>query len=367
MKFTFARDTMLKEISIAQEIIATKNALSILSNVFIQAKNNILTIRATDVKMNFEVKIPAEIVEEGEITVFCDKFIGILNSLPVGDAEFYQDGIKIIIQPLSKKVIFTLKSISGENFPDFPTNDSLIYIDFFMKNLKEMLMQTVFAVSDDETRHFMNGVFLEKDGENIVMVSTDGRRLAYSVKPFERSRNDFSPAIVPPKILSIILKCSTAEEMISFALTDKTIYFKFGNYQFSSVLIDGQFPNYRRVIPEHQEHFFEIKKSDLSEALKRVGILVEQKSRRVLFELKSGTLIISSEESDIGSVREEILCNYEDESAIIAMNYQYIDESVKAINTERIRFEFTETMKAVTVKPSLKNDYLHVIMPMQIE
>src|SRR5574344_1434430 len=117
MKFTFDKDAMVKEISIAQEIISTKNALSILSNVLFIAENGSLTIKATDIKMNFETCIPVDIQEEGTTTIFCDKLISILNSLPSGDIDFIKEDIKVIIKPSSKKVKFQLKSMASDNFP----------------------------------------------------------------------------------------------------------------------------------------------------------------------------------------------------------------------------------------------------------
>ena len=114
MKFSFDRDALLKEISIAQEIIATKNAISILSNVLFEAADGSLTIKATDIKVNFETRIPVDVIEAGSTTVFCDKFMSILSSLPSGEIEFEQNDIKISIRPVSKKARFQLKSITSE-------------------------------------------------------------------------------------------------------------------------------------------------------------------------------------------------------------------------------------------------------------
>jgi len=162
MKFNFDRDALLKEISIAQEIIATKNAISILSNVMLKAENGSLIIRATDIKVNFETKIPVDIIESGSTTVFCDKFMSIINSLPQGEIEFEQNDIKINIRPATKKAKFQLKSITSDKFPEFTSPNSLSFFEIPIKEFKEMINQTVFSVSDDETRYFMNGVFMEK-------------------------------------------------------------------------------------------------------------------------------------------------------------------------------------------------------------
>ena len=154
MKFTFDRDTMIKEIGIAQEIISTKNVGSILSNVLLSAHNNSLTIKATDIKVNFETQIPVQIEEEGSTTVYCDKFMSILNSIPDGEIEFNQSasegddaGITVLIKPVAKKVKFKMKSMSQEKFPDFDSAENVPYFDVPSKDIKEMISQTSFAVS----------------------------------------------------------------------------------------------------------------------------------------------------------------------------------------------------------------------------
>ncbi len=366
MKFIFDRDAMLKEISIAQEIISTKNALSILSNVLLIAEQNSLLIKATDVKVTFETKIPIEVEETGTTTIFCDKFISILNSLPSGNVEFLHKDNDVIIKPIAKKVRFQLKSMASDKFPEFSVEENMQWFDFSSKDFKEMITQTIFAVSDDETRFFMNGVYFEKEEENFVMVATDGRRLSYISKPMFADIN-FDPCIVPPKVLSLILKRASSEGTISLAINKSNIYIKFGNYNFSSVLIDGQFPNYKRVIPERQEKKFQINRRDLTEALKRVGLLVEKKSGRIYFSLADGVLSISSQEVEIGNAKEELPCRYAGEEISMALNCIYVEEPLKIINTEYLNFEFTESMKAITIKPEPEADFFHIVMPMQME
>lgn len=374
MKFTFDRDAMIKEVSIAQEIISTKNAGSILSNISISAYNNTLNIKATDIKVNFETQIPVQIEEEGSTTIYCDKFMGILSSLPEGEIEFNQsagDGsdqaVSVMIKPVGKKIKFQIKSMSQEKFPDFDSADDVPYFEVPAKEIKEMIGQTAFAVSEDETRYFMNGVYFEKKDDKLNLVATDGRRLSFASKSLLAGVSDFPAAIVHPKILNIISKRSPDEGNIFIAVVDKMIFFKFGTYKFGSVLLEGQFPNYARVIPENQAHSFQVQKSDLTNALKRVALMVDKKAGRLYFNISDGILKITSQQSDMGSADEEIPCEYAGQSYTLALNYRYIEEPLRVIEAERIVFEFTEEMKAVTMRPEPAGDYFHIIMPMQKE
>jgi DNA polymerase-3 subunit beta len=364
MKFTCDKDILLKEINMAQEIVSTKNAMSILSNIYLEAGEDVLVIKATDTKVSFETRMPVTVSETGATTVLGDKFLGILNSIPEGELEFEQIDTKSTIKPSKKKIKFQLKSISSEKFPEFPVSSEK-YFEIPVKDFKDMIMQTVFAVSDDETRYFMNGVHLEKVEGNIVMVATDGRRLAYIGKPIENEVADFSGVIIPPKILTILMKRAGDEGPVSISVTDKTLFIHFGSYNLSSVLIEGPFPNYKRVIPESQNNMFIVNRLEMLDALRRVSLLVEQKSRRIYLGLTSGSVSIYSEENDIGVAREEIPCKYEGEELSIALNYRYIEEPFKVMDDEEICIRFTDTTKAITIVPVPEKDFFHIIMPMQ--
>ncbi|HOJ97961.1 MAG TPA: DNA polymerase III subunit beta [Termitinemataceae bacterium] len=367
MKFICERDILAKEITIAQEIISTKNAISILSNVYLETIDSSLLIRATDIKVSFETRIPVSVVEAGSTTVFCDKLLGILSSIPEGEVEFEESNSKITIRPTFKKIKFNLKSIASDKFPELPDPGTIPFFSVPLRDLKDMISQTIFAISDDETRYFMNGVFFEKQDPYVVMVATDGRRLAYIQKSMEEGIPDFKGIIIPPKILNLILKRASDEGSASLAVTEKNIFVKFGSYLFSSVLIEGQFPNYRRVIPENQAHHFVINRKETLEALKRVSLLVEQKSRRIYLNVKPGVLSLLSEESDIGAANEEIPCQYDGEEVSIALNYRYLEEPLRVMNDDSIAIYFTEPTRAITIKSLPEKDFFHIVMPMQVD
>ncbi|MDR0447216.1 MAG: DNA polymerase III subunit beta, partial [Treponema sp.] len=147
MKFTCERSFLLKEISIAQEIISSKKNILILSNVCLEIKNNYLYIKATDLQVNFETKVPIEVKEEGSTTVSGEKFLSILNSLPEGEIEFEQKNNIIIIKPLDRKITFQLRCIDSDKFPEFPAFSKERYFELPIKDFKDMIIQTAFAVS----------------------------------------------------------------------------------------------------------------------------------------------------------------------------------------------------------------------------
>ncbi len=372
MKFTFDRDAMIKEISIAQEIITNKSPVSILSNILIIAEHNSLTIKATDSTVKFTTVIPVDIQEEGRTTIFCDKFMSILSSLPSGEIEFIQEDIGVTIKPIAKKVKFQLKSQASDKFPEVGTSDNVPFFELPSKDFKEMIRETIFAVSDDRNRYFMTGVYFIKNGDTLTMVATDGRRLSCDNKT-GFSIPDFQPAIIPTKILSCVLKNAPEEGNIQIAVVDKSVFVKFANVEFSSVLIDGQFPNYKKVIPENLEQSIMVNKADLEAALKRTTIMAEKNVNRIIFRITDGELKLITPETESGTAEETIPCRYAGEPINLALNYVYVSEPLKVIDSENIVFEFSANKedgedanitKALIIRGEPAKDYIHVVMPL---
>jgi DNA polymerase III subunit beta len=368
MKFTCSRDDLLKEISIAQEVISSKNSLSVLSNVLLTAGKGELKLQATDLKVGFETSLPVEVVQEGTTTAFCDKLLNILRSLPEGEVELEQaDPTMLRIRPLSKKVDFQLRCIPSDKYPELARASENMYFDFPQKDFIEMVSKTLFAVSDDETRYFMNGIFLEKRDDNLIMVATDGRRLSYISRRIPVRMENLKGVILPPKILTIVKKLSSGEGSLSLALTDKNVFVRMGPTHLSSNLIDGQFPDYRRVIPDAQKFRALVEKKALEDALRRVSLLVEQKSRKVVFSMAEGSLTVFSKESELGIATEELPCEYTGPEMSFAVNCLYMSEPLRELAGEKVLLEFSDVNKAITLKPLPEDGYTNVIMPMQLD
>ncbi|MDF1567178.1 MAG: DNA polymerase III subunit beta [Spirochaetaceae bacterium] len=367
MRFSCDKNVILKEISVAQEIIASRNALSILSNVLLEAEGDSLTIKATDLKVSFETRIPVVVEAPGNTTVFCDKLLAILRTLPDGEVKFIQDdGDRLTITD-GKNINFQLHSISADKFPEIPETDENSFFAIPQKDFIDMVAQTIFAISDDETRYFMNGVYMEKGENRLVMVATDGRRLSYISNNPEGQVPEFDGIIIPPKVLNLVRKLASGEGELNLAVADKILYIRFDNQKVTSTLIDGQFPNYSRVIPENQDYEVQVNRSELISALRRVSLLAEQKSKRIYLTISAGKLNLRSEESEIGVAEESIDCRYEGPSSDFALNHVYLSDPLKVMEDEEVSMKFTETNKAITLVSVPESSYFHIVMPMQMD
>ena len=363
MKFVFDKETLVNEITVAQKIIATKNAATVFSNVYLEAGDNALTVKAVDSIGTFQTKIPVVTIEKGSAIVFCDKFMSILASIPDGEAEFSLQEKDAVVKSLMAKIKYKLKCMSTDEYPYFVSVDGKSFFSVPAKDFKEMVKKTSFAVSVETTRHFMTGVFFEKKDNKLVLVATDGRRLSFSAKEVP-GMVDFTSVIVPPKVLNIVIGKLSDEGSVDIAIAEKTIFFKFGNCLFSTNLIDGQFPNYNRVIPVSHTGEFVVSKKEFDKALKRVSVMTD-KAQKILLGVNSSVCSVSSVPGDFGEAKEEIDCQYTGEEFTFAINCKYLADFLKVALDEDITFEFTDELKAVVLRQKSSEDDIYIIMPMQ--
>lgn len=362
MKFVFDKETLVDEISVAQKIIAIKNAATVLSNVYLEALDDVLMIKAADISGTFQTKITVETVENGSAIVFCDKFMSILASIPDGEAEFSLQEKDAVVKSKVAKIKYKLKCMSTDKYPDFVSVDEKSFFSVPAKDFKEMVKKTSFAVSVDIARYFMTGVLFEKKDNKLLLVATDGRRLSFSAKEVP-GLVDFTSVIVPPKVLNIVIEKLSDEGAVDIAIAEKTIFFKSGDCIFSTNLIDGQFPNYNRVIPASHTGEFVISKKEIDKALKHISVMTD-KSQKILLGVNSGVCSVSSVSEDFGEAKEEIDCQYTGEEFTFAINCKYLADFLKVALDEDIIFEFTDELKAVVLKQKSSEDDIYIIMPM---
>ncbi len=365
MKFVCSKEIILTEIIYAMSFTSQKNALSITSNVFLQAKGSSLSIKATDLKVGFSTEIPVEVFEEGKTLVSCTKFLEILRSLPDGDVEFISSNGIFAIKPVSQSIDFKLRTITTDEFPALEKGEGLTYFPIAQKAFTEMIDQTHFSAAEDDSRQFLNGVFLERTKGGLTMVATDGRRLSIVERTFTDEMDQFNPIIIPTKFLTELRRLASGEGTLSLSVTDKLLFSIVGNRVFYTTLIKGDYPNYRRVIPESQRFHVTMRIHDMLDALRRVSLLVENKAKRVYLDISEEGTLLTSDENESGEAKEIIACQYEGPESRISLNYTYLLTPLKVMDGEYFTLNFTEPTRALTVVPEGERDYLHLIMPIQ--
>jgi DNA polymerase-3 subunit beta len=383
MKFSCSQAVLLKEITSAQKVISQKNSISIVSNVVLSLnESDFLIIKATDAKVWFETQIAVTKDESGEIAVFCDKFLNVLRVFPDGDLFISTNNDVLTITSEKNKALKT--SLRFQTTESFPQNIQASNDKFFRLTQREFLRMrhhTIFSVSTEETRIFVNGVYMEKKEDKLIMVSTDAKRLSYIAIVPENPLPDFTPVIMPPKFLNLIKDLAYGEGEMSLAIVDRTIYAQFDNIKISSILIEGQFPNYNKVIPENFNYQMSINRFSFNDALRRAAVMSDLKNQnRIYLTFNDKNILFKALESKTGEIQDEIEALYlklnasaEDLGSVpmtMALNHIFLSEPLKAMDSENFRFSFTSENSPVVIAPLSdegEGDYFHVIMPMQLD
>ena len=368
MKFTCLSTILKQEIEYANIFSGQKNSLSIMSNVFLEASNDTLNVRTTDQKMGFSSSIGVNVILPGSTTVFCEKLLAVLKNPPETEIEISDDNGNLTIKPVDKNSFtINIKTIGAEKFPPLLSAEDSLYFSIPQRDFLDMIDKTSFAVSDDETRFFLCGVYLEKHDSNLVMVATDGKKLAKVDRLFEQTIPDFHGAIMPVKFLAALKSVSTGEGLFSLAIEEGTIFARIGERTIYSSLITGKdYPNYDRVIPKKEklEYRCTMKTKDLDNALLLTSTLVESKSRKILVNVSPTGVTISGESAD-GDSNRTIDCSYDGPENTMKFNCSVIQIPVKKVTSEFLSILYTSPQSAMILTPEPESDYFFVIMPMQ--
>ncbi|HOV12882.1 MAG TPA: DNA polymerase III subunit beta [Spirochaetota bacterium] len=369
MKIVCGKESLIKVLNIAESIISTKNNISILSNVLIESKMSSLKISACETTISFFAEIGADIIEEGSISVYCNRFYTIVKKLDCEEIEISTDEKNIVtIKPKSsKKSIYNLNGISADKFPPVKPVEDIEFFSLNQQIFTEMTKKTIFSVAQTESRRFVSGVLFEKSDENIKMVSTDGKRLSLINKAKIINNIENCNIIIPPKILNEIVKICTGNGDIQLAINNKNIIIRIDNFYFISNLLEGEFPPYQRVIPTDQSNFFNVSRKELFDCIDRISTIGDKESHKVIFTISENSLMIHTENITLGSGEEFIFIEYSGPKIEMALNSQFINEMLSIITTDKVVFEFKDSQAPVTVKEFGHNDYIYVMLPMSLQ
>ncbi len=362
MRIVAEKSAIAGALNIVRRGCGTNNYQSVLSNVKVKGSETSVTFTTFDTKTTIRASFPADVSEPSEVLVPVAKFLDALKTLPSGELILEdKDGV-FVIRPSTGKAKFKLKTMAADKFPEVALDlPGVAFFEFPGSEFGKMIEATAFAVSDDETRYFMNGCYLARESEGLVMAATDGRRLARSIS--EAPTPEFKPVIMIPPFLALA-KEFAGEGPIELAITDKFAAFRAGNVQAAGLLIEGQFPNYRKVIPESQKSSFVVNRQELLDAIKRAAAFTDARSGRIHIEIEPGSLKTRSEAGENGSSEDEIPCIYDGEPFVFALNFKYLLDVAERVSGSELRVEFSEPNRALSF-PDGRN--LHVVMPMQLE
>jgi len=367
MKIVCQRSIIQKNISDILGV-TNKDTLPILSNILIEAKASGVEFTGTDLEVGIRTFLPNVSKEIGAITVSARKISEIIRELPEHEIELtLDDNNNLSIN--CQKASFTLNGIAKEEFPLFPEFSEAESLEVNTETFADMIKKTIFAVSKEDSRYTLNGVLMITTAETLTMVATDGHRLAVASTTLDRAGSQDVKVVVPIKALNELSKIlsNTEDEQVKIMLEETQIIFKVGSTVVVSRLIEGQFPDYERVIPKEFNHKIAISRDELNHVVRRVSLLANQKTCSIKFILKHNELEVVAKSPDSGEAKEDIPIEYQGDFLKLGYNFRYLLDVFKCIKSDEIIFEISQPLNPAVIRPKSETEnYLYVIMPMKV-
>jgi DNA polymerase-3 subunit beta len=371
MKITIERAALLKSLGHVQSVVERRNTIPILNNVKMDAKGKSLSLNATDMDLDIVEKLEAEVASGGSSTAPAHTLYDIVRKLPDGSqVELSTDGNGQIVLRAGRSR-FALASLPTEEFPVMSGGDLPHKFVLKASDLREIIDRTRFAISTEETRYYLNGIYLHatKHAKVDVLraVATDGHRLASVEMPLPSGASGMPGVILPRKMVNEVRKLIDEQDGdVSIALSDTKVQCTFGAGVLTSKLIDGTFPDYERVIPTGNDKVLEVDRKVFAEAVDRVSAISTEKSRAVKLALSKGVLVLSVSSPDAGSATEEIEVGYNGDPLEIGFNARYLLDITQQISGESTQFVMNDAASPTIIREVGDSSALYVLMPMRV-
>jgi len=364
MEVVIDRDAFLKGLQMVQNIVEPRQTLPILANVLLEAAGDSMRLTATDLEVGARVSVPAKVGAKGSITVSARKLAEIVKELPAA-AVALKVTENVTVSLRCGGATYRMVGLAPDDFPPVVPASPQAWVSIEAKVLREMLTQTSFAVSHDETRYALNGVLFAFQGKDVRMVATDGHRLALSTRSLGQGVAT-ATGIVPRKAVTEIMRVIGAGEEVHVAITENQFVLQMPNFVMTARLIEGQFPNYEAVIPKAHPGRLTAARGGLSSALRRVAVMAEERNKPVKLALSPASLKVSASSQELGEAEEILDVEYAGEEMVIGFNSRYLLEAMAALEKDQVVLEIKDAQSPGVIKSVEGEGYCCVIMPMRI-
>jgi DNA polymerase-3 subunit beta len=367
MELVVRKNELLRELQLFQGIVERKNTIPILANVLLEAKGDEVRMLATDLEVALRSRCHASVAKGGALTLPAKKLYEIIRALPETDVRIEEDknGVKVAADRFDSR----MQTLPREDFPTLPEISGKARATLPRAALREMVAKTQFAITGEDTRYFLNGAKFVLKPESLTLVATDGHRLALVEVKHDVGVTQETGVILPKKTLLELGKLlAEGDGDILFEAGENHLFFEVGGRVLISRMIDGQFPAYERVIPKGNDKLIEFERERLTNAVRRVALLSNERSRAVKFDIDKGRVEVTSSSSEFGEAREQLPVEYDGSAMVISFNAQYVSDFLNVVETDIVSLSLKDEVSQAVMKPvgAEGYDYTYVIMPMRI-
>lgn len=368
MNLTIAKDQIISGLQAVQNIVGGRTTLPILSNVLVQAEEGVLRLTATDLDVSISCTVQAKVSKAGSTTIPVKKFFGIVRELGSPEIELSVDD-KNVTTLAAGPSLYKIRGLGAEEFPPIPRIADDKKVTLPQEKVRGMIKKTSFAISHDESRYVLNGIYASMKENKLTMVATDGRRLALVDEEVDIPENVSGDYIIPSKAINEMnrLLSDSGEIEFRFAENQASITLKpekGSQILITTKLIEGSYPNYRQVIPNEVKERVTLVREELLHAMKRAEIMTSDKANSVKMAFTKNNLAITANSPDVGEARESIAINYDGPDIAVAFNPTYVIEPLSALTDDEVYMELIDELSPGVLK--IKGPFLYVVMPMRL-
>lgn len=372
MRLVIERGELLRALGHVASVVERRTTIPILSNVLLKASGQSLELKATDLEREVIEEVKAEVGAPGAVTVPAHMLHDIVRKLPDGSqVDIRRDSEKERLTLAAGQARFALQTLGPEDFPDLATGDLGNSFEITAGDLKRLIDKTKFAISTEETRYYLNGIFFHTadadSGKTLRAVATDGHRLAQADMSCPESAGDIPGVIIPRKTVHELHRLiEESGETVTVAVSASKVRFEIGSVTLTSKLIDGTFPDYGRVIPQANDKELKVQNSDFISAVDRVSTIASERGRAVKLNLASDKLILSVNNPEGGSATEELDVTYGADALEIGFNARYLLDIAGQLEGEEACFMLADPGSPTMIKGEQDEGALYVLMPMRV-
>ena len=363
MKFSISKEALLEGLQKVQHVVSTRTTLPILSNVLLVAKNGRLTFTTTDLDVGITGSVEAKIEKEGATTLPAKRLVNIVRELPASEVEISVDS-KNVASIQSGPSFFKIIGLGQDDFPPLPDFEGAKEFRMPQPLLRDGLKKTSYAISTDETRYVLNGIYTSFREGKLTLVATDGRRLAMVENDLDFPASHETDVIVPTKAVQELQRLLGDTGEVLIRLSDSQISFSIGDHLLISKLIEDNYPNYRQVIPGDSTERVELPRESVFDTVRRVSLLSSDKSNSVKLVFGSNTVEVTANSPDVGEARETMEVQYSGKPMQIAFNPEFLMAELRNLEREMVYLDLIDEMSPGVIR--IDGSFLYVIMPMRV-
>jgi len=368
MNLTISKEQIINGLQAVQGVVSTRTTLPILSNVLLRAENGRLEFTATDLDVTIASAVDANVKKPGSSTVPVKRLFGIVRELNNAEIDLAVDD-KNICSIQSGASFYKINGLSAEEFPPLPQFKEEKKVLLPQETLKGMMKKTSFAVSTDESRYVLNGILITLKDHKMTMVATDGRRLALVDEEVDVGEESHGEFIVPAKAVNELNRLLQDKGEVEMRYTENQASFTLKDEKGSSLLvvtklIEGNYPNYRQVIPAETKERVALVREEFLHALRRAEIMTSEKSNSVKLNFDKNRLEITANSPEVGEAKESLAVNYKGREMAIAFNPKYMIDPLNALSNDEVFLELIDELSPGVLK--INGPFLYVVMPMRL-